>query len=161
MSVRGWEGLTAFSKAVYEESYFIPGENYEAWLKRKTSAYCNDASHADRMADYIRNYWFHGSTPVSSNAGLPDRGLPIACYTKTTPDTKEGIFQSWLEDMYLGALGGGVGDDKSLVRSVNETVGAHGGNASKLSNTMLNVYHELAGDYIKSEFMVGHRPFFS
>ena len=130
MPDRGWRGLQEFSRAVYKESYFLPGEDYDMWLDRKCRAYQNDKEHGDRMKEYVHNYWFHGSTPVSSNAGVPDRGLPIACYTKSTADTKEGIFQSWIEDMYLGALGGGVGDDKSSVREINSSVGNHGGKSS-------------------------------
>ena len=130
---RGWDGLLPFSKALYQDTYFAPGEDYQAWLTRVARAYQNDTEHGDRMMEYIQNYYFHPSTPVSSNAGLPDRGLPIACYTKSTADTKEGIFQSWLEDSYLGALGGGVGDDKSAIREVNHAVGQHGGKSSGLT----------------------------
>ena len=129
---RGWINLAEFSKRLYEDTYFAPNEDYNAWLTRVARSYQNDEDHGTRMMSYIHNYWFHPSTPVSSNAGLPDRGLPIACYTKTTPDTKEGIFQSWLEDSYLGALGGGVGDDKSQIRELNAVVGKHGGKSSGL-----------------------------
>ena len=78
---RSWEGLPSFSQALYNDTYFLPNETYDGWVRRVTISYANDEAHAQRMESYIRNYWFHPSTPPSSNAGT-DRGLPISCFTK-------------------------------------------------------------------------------
>lgn len=129
MDGKGWGGLPNFSKTLYKNTYFLPGEDYEAWLCRVSEAYANDIAHATRMERYIRNYWFHPSTPPSSNAGT-DRGLPISCFTKTVLDNKQSIFQNYNEAFNLGAFGGGIGTDWSTVRSVNESVGKHGGASS-------------------------------
>lgn len=126
---RGWAGLPEFSKALYNDTYFLPEENYDGWLLRKSSAFANDAAHAERMASYIHNYWFHGSTPVSSNAGTT-RGWPISCFTKTVFDDKPSIFANYNESFNLGAYGGGIGTDWSSVREVNHKVGLHGGTSS-------------------------------
>lgn len=126
---RSWEGLHPMSRALYEETYFLPGEDYTGWLLRKSSAYANDEAHAARMAKYISNYWFHGSTPPSSNAGT-DRGLPISCFTKTVEDSKPSIFANYNESFNLGAYGGGIGTDWSAVREINHKVGKHGGSSS-------------------------------
>ena len=128
---RGWNGLQPFSRKLYEETYFIPGEDYEGWLRRVSSAYANDSQHADRMATYIRNYHFHPSTPISSNAGT-DRGLPISCFTKKVYDNKPSIFKNYNESFNLGAFGGGIGTGWSDVREVNHPVGVHGGSSSGL-----------------------------
>ena len=117
------------SKALYKETYFLPGEDYEMWLERKARAYQNDEAHGTRMMNYIRNYWFHGSTPISSNAGT-DRGLPISCFTKKVFDDKPSIFENYDEAFNLGAYGGGIGTDWSEVREVNHAVGKHGGESS-------------------------------
>lgn len=127
--MRGWEGLHPMSQALYKETYFLPNENYEGWLDRVARAYQNDEAHGTRMKEYISNYWFHPSTPPSSNAGT-DRGLPISCFTKTVFDDKPSIFQNYNEAMNLGAFGGGIGTDWSSVREVNHPVGKHGGTSS-------------------------------
>ena len=126
---RGWEGLPDLSKAIYKETYFMPSENYSAWLERVAGSYANDDAHAERMMQYISNYWFHPSTPISSNAGT-NRGLPISCFTMSVPDSKEGIFNSYTESNWLGAYGGGIGKDYSGVREVDASVGSSGGKSS-------------------------------
>ncbi len=128
---KDWNTLPAFSQALYKETYFLPGEDYSAWLDRVSTAYQNDTAHGLRMMDYIQNLWFHPSTPISSNAGT-DRGLPISCFTKSVADNKPSIFQNYNEAFNLGAYGGGIGTDWSAVRSVNEAVGTHGGKSSGL-----------------------------
>lgn len=105
MSVaKGWDGLPQLSKTLYEETYFLPNEDYEGWLHRITSRFQSNESHGDRIRNYIRNYWYHPSTPISSG-----RGLPIACYISHIDDSREGIFEGYFEGMWLGAEGGGRG----------------------------------------------------
>jgi ribonucleoside-diphosphate reductase alpha chain len=127
--MRGWNKLHPMSKALYEETYFLPNENYEGWLDRVARAYQNDEAHGTRMKEYISNYWFHPSTPPSSNAGT-DRGLPISCFTKSVFDDKPSIFSNYNEAFNLGAFGGGIGTDWSKVREINHTVGTQGGTSS-------------------------------
>ena len=127
--MRGWNALPAFSQAVYKDTYFLPGEDYPRWLSRVSRAYQNDDAHGMRMMQYISSFWFHPSTPPSSNGGT-DRGLPISCYTSSIPDSKTGIFGSWNEFAWLGAGGGGIGRDWSVVREINHQVGKHGGKSS-------------------------------
>lgn len=101
---RGWSGLHQLSKALYEHTYFKPGEDYEAWLESRVAPYSNNSAHKERVKTIIRNHWFHPSTPPSSG-----RGLPISCYVSHIPDNREGIFQGYLEGFWLGAEGGGRG----------------------------------------------------
>lgn len=129
LATRGWANLPQFSKALYKDTYFLPGEDYTAWVDRVARAYQNDEAHGDRISTYIHNYWFHPSTPISSNAGT-DRGLPISCFTKSVADTKPSIFSNYVEAFNLGAYGGGIGTVWSEVREVNHPVGPHGGTSS-------------------------------
>lgn len=122
--MKGWEGLPEQSKEMYLGSYFLENETYDKWLVRVTS-YCEDINHQIRMMDYIRNYWFHPSTPVSSNAGTT-RGLPISCFTNEVEDSKDGIFGNYEENFRLGASGGGIGTDWSNVREIGSKVGIQG-----------------------------------
>jgi ribonucleoside-diphosphate reductase alpha chain len=126
---RGWSGLPDISKALYQETYFLPGEDYNQWVARICVAYGNDGDHASRVQDYIRNYWFHPSTPISSNGGT-SRGLPISCYVGSVGDSKEEIFNSWNESCWLGSMGGGIGREWSSVREINAPVGSYGGASS-------------------------------
>lgn len=126
---RGWEGLPNISRALYKETYFLPGENYDQWVNRICSAYANDEEHRKRLEIYINNYLFHPSTPISSNGGT-DRGLPISCYVGSVGDSKQEIFNSWNESCWLGGNGGGIGKEWSGVRELNAPVGKYGGTSS-------------------------------
>ena len=123
--IRGWEGLPSYSKALYKDTYFNKDEDYEGWLLRTTLPYQNDLEHGNRIRKYIRNYWFQGSTPISTS-----RGLPISCFTGKVSDSKKGIFQSYDESNWLGSHGGGLGWDWSDVREINHRVGIDGGKSS-------------------------------
>ena len=122
MKNRAWKGLPTYSKEMYKERYFNGEENYSQWLNRVSSSYADDEKHAARIAQYIKNYWFHPSTPVASNAGLPDKGLPISCYTNEVKDSKEGIFSTWEENNWLGSFGGGIGTTWSDVRGLGTKI---------------------------------------
>lgn len=102
--LRGWDGLHPLSKALYQETYFKPKETYDSWLENRVKQDSNDEAHFERLKTYIKNYWFHPSTPPSSG-----RGLPISCYVSHIEDTRKGIFDGYLEGMWLGAEGGGRG----------------------------------------------------
>jgi len=124
---RGWEGLPSLSKALYSETYFRPNEDYEQWLNKIVKKYQNDDAHGERMRTYIHNYWYHPSTPISS-----DRGLPISCYVSHIPDTREGIFYGFLEGMWLGAEGGGRGVYWSDVRPAGSPISGTNSTSSGL-----------------------------
>lgn len=101
---RGWDNLPEVSQYMYNDTYFKKGESYAEWVTKITTKYQNDAEHGLRMANYFTNYWYHPSTPISS-----DSELPISCYVSHIPDSREGIFDGYHEGMWLGALGGGRG----------------------------------------------------
>jgi len=122
---RGWKGLPKFSQDMYEERYFLEGEDYDAWVSRM-SRYADDYSMALRIQRYIHNYWFHPSTPISSNGKAPQRGLPISCFVNEVEDSKEGIFGKFTENNWLGSSGGGIGTSWSKVREIGAKVGANG-----------------------------------
>lgn len=126
---RGWSGLPAISQHMYKDTYFLKDEDYYSWVTRITSAYANDAAHQQRLATYIHNYWFHPSTPISSNGGTT-RGLPISCFVGDVADSKQGIFGAWQESCWLGSMGGGVGRCWSDVREIGHEIGNNIGKSS-------------------------------
>ncbi|OYX89057.1 MAG: ribonucleotide-diphosphate reductase subunit alpha, partial [Caulobacter sp. 35-67-4] len=71
--------LTDFGKTTLEDRYLLPGESYQDMFARVSTAFADDADHAQRVYDYMSKLWFMPSTPVLSNGGA-ERGLPISCF---------------------------------------------------------------------------------
>lgn len=117
--------LTAFGKATLKDRYLLPGETYQTMFARVACAYSMDSAHAQRLYDAISNLWFMPATPVLSNGGT-DRGLPISCFLNSVEDSLEGISETWQENLWLAARGGGIGTYWGNVRSIGEPVGVVG-----------------------------------
>lgn len=117
--------LSDFGKAVLDDRYLLPGEDYQALFSRVSRYYADDQAHADRLYHYISNLWFMPSTPVLSNGGT-ERGLPISCFLNEVSDSLEGIVDTWNENVWLAARGGGIGTNWSNVRSIGEKVAGNG-----------------------------------
>ncbi|HWW64474.1 MAG TPA: ribonucleoside-diphosphate reductase subunit alpha, partial [Sphingomonadaceae bacterium] len=117
--------LTDFGKETLKDRYLLPGESYQDLFVRVASAYADDADHAQRLYDYISRLWFMPATPVLSNGGT-GRGLPISCYLNSVDDSLEGIVNTWNENVWLAARGGGIGTYWGHVRGIGEPVGLNG-----------------------------------
>jgi len=117
--------LTDFGKETLKDRYLLPGESYQDLFVRVASAYADDQAHAQRLYDYISKLWFMPATPVLSNGGT-GRGLPISCYLNSVPDSLEGIVDTWNENVWLAARGGGIGTYWGSVRGIGEPVGLNG-----------------------------------
>ena len=117
--------LTDFGRETLKDRYLLPGESYQDLFARVASAYADNAPHAQRLYDYISKLWFMPSTPVLSNGGT-GRGLPISCYLNSVSDSLEGIVNTWNENVWLAARGGGIGTYWGHVRGIGEPVGLNG-----------------------------------
>jgi len=117
--------LTDFGKETLKDRYLLPGESYQDLFVRVASAYADDQEHAQRLYDYISKLWFMPATPVLSNGGT-GRGLPISCYLNSVDDSLEGIVNTWNENVWLAARGGGIGTYWGSVRGIGEPVGLNG-----------------------------------
>ena len=117
--------LTDFGKDTLQDRYLLPGESYQDLFVRVASAYSDDASHAQRIYDYISQLWFMPATPVLSNGGT-GRGLPISCFLNSVPDSLNGIVDTWNENVWLASRGGGIGTYWGNVRGIGEPVGLNG-----------------------------------
>ncbi|MCY4548023.1 MAG: ribonucleoside-diphosphate reductase subunit alpha [Defluviicoccus sp.] len=117
--------LTGFGKAVLDDRYLLPGENYQDLFYRVSSHYGDDSQHAQRLYDYMSRLWFMPSTPVLSNGGTV-RGLPISCFLNEASDSLDGIVDLWNENVWLAARGGGIGSYWGNLRSIGEKVSANG-----------------------------------
>jgi ribonucleoside-diphosphate reductase alpha chain len=92
---------------------------------RVSTAFADDADHAQRVYDYMSKLWFMPSTPVLSNGGA-ERGLPISCFLNAVSDSLDGILGVWNENVWLAANGGGIGTYWGGVRSIGEKVKGQG-----------------------------------
>jgi ribonucleoside-diphosphate reductase alpha chain len=118
--------LTDFGKAVLKDRYLLNGEsNYQDLFARVASYYGDNAEHSQRIYDYISKLWFMPATPILSNGGT-DRGLPISCFLNEVEDNLEGIVDTWNENVWLAARGGGIGTYWGNVRSIGEKVKGNG-----------------------------------
>ncbi len=117
--------LTKFGKATLSDRYLLPDESYQDLFARDATYYGDDDAHAQRIYDYISNLWFMPATPVLSNGGT-SRGLPISCFLNECGDSLEDIVSLWNENVWLAALGGGIGSYWGNVRSIGEKVGRNG-----------------------------------
>jgi ribonucleoside-diphosphate reductase alpha chain len=117
--------LTRFGHATLEDRYLLPGETPQDMFARVASTYADDPGHAQRLYDYISNLWFMPATPVLSNGGA-NRGLPISCFLNECSDSLDGIVNLWNENVWLAALGGGIGSYWGNLRSIGEPVGRNG-----------------------------------
>lgn len=117
--------LSKFGKAVLNDRYLIPEEDYQDLFARVASYYSDNEEHANHIYDYMSKLYFMPSTPILSNGGT-DRGLPISCFLNETEDNLEGIVELWTENVWLASKGGGIGSYWGNVRSINETVRGNG-----------------------------------
>ncbi len=117
--------LTDFGKETLSDRYLLPGESFQDLFVRVASAYADDQGHAQRLYDYISKLWFMPSTPILSNGGT-SRGLPISCFLNSVDDSLQGIVDTWNENVWLAARGGGIGTHWGSVRGIGEPVGLNG-----------------------------------
>ena len=113
--------LTDFGKKTLEDRYLLPGESYQDMFARVSTAFSDNAEHAQRVYDYMSKLWFMPATPVLSNGGA-DRGLPISCFLNAVGDSLDGIQNVWNENVSLASNGGGIGTYWGGVRSIGEKV---------------------------------------
>ena len=119
------ELLTDFGKVTLQDRYLLPGESFQDMFARVSTAFADDADHAQRLYDYMSKLWFMPATPVLSNGGA-GRGLPISCFLNQVGDSLDDIVGTWTENVWLASNGGGIGTYWGNVRSIGEKVGQNG-----------------------------------
>jgi ribonucleoside-diphosphate reductase alpha chain len=117
--------LTEFGKATLSDRYLMPDESYQDLFARVAMHFADDSGHAQRLYDYMSDFWFMPSTPILSNGGTK-RGLPISCFLNEANDSLRGIVDLWNENVWLAARGGGIGSYWGNLRSIGEKVGQNG-----------------------------------
>jgi len=119
------EKLTDFGKATLSDRYLGLNESYQDLFARVASTYADNNLHAQRIYNYISNFWFMPATPILSNGGT-ERGLPISCFLNEAGDSLGDILDLWSENVWLAAKGGGIGSYWGNLRSIGEKIGRVG-----------------------------------
>ena len=117
--------LTEFGRSTLSDRYLGASESFQDLFARVASHYADDNLHAQRLYNYISNFWFMPATPVLSNGGTK-RGLPISCFLNEASDSLGGILDLWSENVWLAAKGGGIGSYWGNLRSIGEKIGRVG-----------------------------------
>ena len=129
--------LTDFSKATLRDRYLTDIETPQDRFANCVRYYANDAEHAQRMYSYIARLWCMPATPILSNGGTI-KGNLISCFLSEVEDSLEGIINSWVENSWLAAKGGGTGIYYGKVRSRGERAGVNGKTTGAMSFIKVN-----------------------
>jgi len=95
----------------------------EAFARAAVAYSAGDMELAQRIYDAASKGWFMFSSPILSNAPLPNekaKALPISCFLAYVPDSLEGLIDHTAELRWLSVKGGGVGGHWSDVRSISD-----------------------------------------
>lgn len=117
--------LTLFGKETLSNRYLLTNESFQDVFARVASRYASNDRHAQHLYDYMSQHWFMPATPILSNGGTT-RGLPISCFVNEVEDSLESIAETWNENIWLAARGGGIGTYWGNLRSIGEAVGHNG-----------------------------------
>ena len=115
--------LTEFSKELLKKHYCRPNESISDAFKRACDCFGSNQAHSERLQDYLKDEWFMFSSPILSNAVLPNekpKGMPISCFLTYVPDSIEGLCNHTTELRWLSVKGGGVGGHWSDVRAMSD-----------------------------------------
>lgn len=113
------------ARVLLEKHYLLEHETspQEAFA-RACVAYCyGDLEFAQRIYNYVSQGWFMFSSPILSNAPIPEdppKSLPISCFLSYVPDNLKGLIDHSTEIRWLSVKGGGVGGHWSDIRAVSD-----------------------------------------
>jgi ribonucleoside-diphosphate reductase alpha chain len=129
--------LTPFGLATMKDRYLIEDETPQDRFANAVRYYANDAAHAQRMYGYISKLWCMPATPILSNGGNK-KGNLISCFLNEVQDSlrgKGGIVDTWTDNIWMGAAGGGIGTYWGNVRGLGAKAKMNGKTSGAFSFT--------------------------
>lgn len=114
-----FEWLNQESRTFLSRGYLLPGQTPEQRVRDIADAaeqYLGIEGYADKFYDYMSRGFYSLSSPVWSNYGTEDRGLPVSCFGSFVGDHMEDIMFSIAENGMLMKNGGGTSGSFSAVR---------------------------------------------
>lgn len=109
-----------FALKTMQLQHLLPGETPEDGFRRVAEAYGSNQDHKQRILKYLKRQWFIPATPVFANAGN-EKGLPISCFLNYVDDSREGLGDHYVENIWLSSGGGGIGSYWGNVRPLGST----------------------------------------
>ncbi len=106
------EGLQKLRSSYMLTSETSPQESFA----RAALAFADDIEHAQRLYEYASQHWFMFATPLLTNGGV-ERGLPISCFLNHVEDSRKGLGDHAVENIWLSTEGGGIGSCWSDIRT--------------------------------------------
>lgn len=119
------ELLTQFGKETMKRSYCQAHESYQDVFARVARHNQDNDEHGQFLYEIISKQFLMPSSPILSNSGT-GAGMPISCFVNSTPDSMDGIRDTWMENVDLARNGGGVGTYWGNVRSIGEGIRGRG-----------------------------------
>ena len=101
--------------------YTSKNEQPKDILSRVATYYGSNSEHAQRLYDYMSDFWFMPSSPILTNGGT-NRGMPISCFINEAEDSIESISDTWYENIWLATNGGGIATYWGNVRSAGQKI---------------------------------------
>jgi ribonucleoside-diphosphate reductase alpha chain len=129
--------LTPFGLSTMKDRYLIEDETPQDRFANCVRYYANDAAHAQRMYGYISKLWCMPATPILSNGGNM-KGNLISCFLNEVNDSlkgKGGIVDTWNDNIWMGAAGGGIGTYWGNVRGIGAKAKLNGKTSGAFSFT--------------------------
>ena len=117
--------LTRFGIATLEDRYLLPGET-PGHVRPRRHDLCRRFGPCAAALRLYQQAVVHAGDARSVSNGGTNRGLPISCFLNECSDSLEGIVDLWNENVWLAALGGGIGSYWGNLRSIGEKVGRNG-----------------------------------
>ena len=131
------------------DRYLLPFEDSpQEAMARACCFTADDKDHAQRLYNYISNLWFMFSSPIISNAGADNKGLPIACFLGKVDDSLDGLQYHWFETTRLTIAGGGTAGDWSSIRPAGSQIKGSGGKTPgiipllRTYDSSMDAYHQ-------------------
>lgn len=114
-----FEWLNNNSRKILESGYLLEGETPEGRIRDIADAAekrLGIKGFADKFHDYMSKGFYSLSSPVWSNYGRAERGLPISCFNSHCGDSIADIMYTQAEIGVMSKLGGGTSVNLSPLR---------------------------------------------
>jgi ribonucleoside-diphosphate reductase alpha chain len=124
-----FEWLNDTSRRFLESGYLMEGEE----PLQRIRDICDAAEEklgipgfGDKMYEYMGNGWISLSSPVWSNYGREERGLPVSCFNGTCDDNVPSILYFQSETGMLSKMGGGTSGYFGNIRPRGSEISGNG-----------------------------------
>lgn len=125
---------TAFAEYIHAEKHRLPGETFEAAMKRISNFLGGDPGECDLLFQALLEQRILPAGRIQRGAGTNDKVTMVNCFVSGTIEDNftdvDGIMQRAMEAAKVGRAGGGIGYDFSTLRPAGAVVHGIGGVSS-------------------------------